>query len=374
MGWWESIPAELRDLRQWVGWRLVAVPGRTKPTKQPLNPRDGALASTSDPATWATFDEACGCLGADGIGFVFTTGDDYVGVDLDHCRDAASGEVEPWALRIVGQLSSYSEISPSGTGIHVIVSGALPTGGRKLANIEMYSEGRYFTVTGQVLPGTPPGIAKRSAELAALHAETFGPARPSHTPAPQPLPLLSDEGVIERASQAANGTKFRALWAGDQSSYPSQSEADLALCAILSYWTGGDAAAIDRLFRRSGLYREKWDERHGAQTYGQTTIGRALAGHPIPNQQPATFTSDQPGSERMPNDYPLTDSGNAEVFATTHVGRLLFDHRLSRWLSMGTIDGTRTASGQCASWRRRSRVGACALPRTSWTANSVRPP
>jgi len=91
---------------------------------------------------------------------------------------------------------------------------------------------------------------------------------------------LDDSEVLERAKAAANGEKFRRLWRGSTAGYPSQSEADMALCALLAFWTGGDATQMDRLFRESGLLRPKWDEQHFADgaTYGERTIERAIVG------------------------------------------------------------------------------------------------
>ena len=87
-----------------------------------------------------------------------------------------------------------------------------------------------------------------------------------------------DARLLERAHAARNGPKFAALWRGDVSAYPSHSEADQALCNLLAWWTGGDAARVDGLFRRSGLMRGKWDERRGEPTYGERTIATAIAG------------------------------------------------------------------------------------------------
>src|SRR5262245_2703110 len=101
----------------------------------------------------------------------------------------------------------------------------------------------------------------------------MAPTRAQATASSRPRPrlLLDDGALIERARRARNGARFVALWAGDVSAYGSQSEADLALCNLLAFWTGGDAARVDRLFRVSGLYRSKWDATRGEQTYGQRT-------------------------------------------------------------------------------------------------------
>ena len=217
--------------------------------------------------------------GFNGIGYVLTDDDGLVGADLDHCRDPETGTIEPWALRIVEHLDSYTEITPSGTGLRIFIHGKLPSGGRKRGNVEMYDSGRYLTVTGWHLEGTPDDIKDRQAKIEAVHAEVFGPHTDSNKAAATPLEVgasTNDQELIAKAMGAANGGKFASLWRGDVSGYPSRSEADLALASLLAFWTGGDEARMDRIYRQSELFREKWDERHGSQTYGEMTIAKAL--------------------------------------------------------------------------------------------------
>jgi putative DNA primase/helicase len=146
----ENIPRELRQRPQWVTYESG--------TKIPLDPRTGRYASTTDSLTWGTFEEALRRAEDQGlgVGFVFSSGDPFVGVDLDECRDPESGEVAQWAQEIIEELDSYTEASPSGTGVHVITKGKLPKSLSKAlpevgGKIEMYSQERFFTVTGNVL-------------------------------------------------------------------------------------------------------------------------------------------------------------------------------------------------------------------------------
>ena len=149
----------------------------------------------------------------------------------------------------------------------------------------MYDRDRYFTVTGQHVAGTPLTVEDRSAELAALHLQTFGSQGSSAVPRtvePQGSSTthasasLADECLVARMKAANDGDRFKRLWRGEwEGEYLSQSEADLALCAKLAFWTGRDAERMDRLFRQSGLYRPKWDEQRGSRTYGEMTIATA---------------------------------------------------------------------------------------------------
>src|SRR5262245_4247815 len=172
----DNLPQELKGWPQWVLYKLK--PSKNgKLEKIPYNVRTRGLASSTKVVTWATFDQAIAAYqkgGFAGIGFVFGKQDPFVGVDLDGCRDPETGRLEPWAGEIVERLDSYTEASPSGTGVHILVKAVLPAGGRKKDKIEMYSEGRFFTMTGEHIGGTPTTVEDRTTELAALHSEVFG--------------------------------------------------------------------------------------------------------------------------------------------------------------------------------------------------------
>jgi putative DNA primase/helicase len=274
----------MRELRQWVCWRTEERDG--KPTKVPYAPLTGKRASSTDPETWTGYQEAVNARrerGYDGIGFVFTHEDDLCGVDLDGCIDPQTGEVEGWAREIVEELDSYTEKSPSGTGVHVLVRGEWPEERNRTGRFEAYDRGRYFTVTGKHLSGTPRSIESRQEQLQRVAGRIFGKestngSRRSGTAPEHVDDDLSNDGIVHRALSASKGARFARLWAGGTSDYGSHSEADLALCSRLAFWTGGEPGRIDELFRRSGLYRPKWDERHygDGRTYGQATVEKAL--------------------------------------------------------------------------------------------------
>jgi putative DNA primase/helicase len=284
-----SIPAELRERRQWVVWRTEK--RDDKPTKVPYVARPpqerGASgtrrhwpASTTDPSTWRSFLEAVELAKGDnwdGIGYVFAQDDPYCGVDLDKCRNGTG--LLPDAALIVFKLDSYAEWSPSGTGAHVLLKARLPGTRRRKDRVEMYDQGRYFAMTGDHIEGTPTTIEERQAELEAVYAAIFPPQAPAAAASATTTPLeLNDQELLRRAATARNGDDFERLWEGDTSGHGSHSEADLALCGLLAFWTGRDPGRIDALFRRSALMREKWDSRRGESTYGAQTIEAALRG------------------------------------------------------------------------------------------------
>jgi putative DNA primase/helicase len=151
----ENIPNQLTDRPQWVCWRLEMRDG--KPTKVPYIAGTNSRASSTDLMTWSSFEYAFAAYEAgeppyDGIGFVFCSADPLAGIDLDGCRNPETGEIAPWAQKIVADASEgYVEASPSGTGVHIIVEGRVRDGGLRRGPVEMYSRDRFFTITGAVL-------------------------------------------------------------------------------------------------------------------------------------------------------------------------------------------------------------------------------
>jgi primase-polymerase (primpol)-like protein len=287
---------ELAQRCQWVPWQYETRSGR--PTKVPYSPRTWERANVNDRSQWTGYEEARRFQlenAMAGVGFVFCGDDPFTGVDLDRCRDPETGQLESSAERIIRLLDSYAEVSPSGTGVKTWVRATFRGDRHRTGNIEMYDHSRYFTVTGQHLPGTPTTIEDRQTQLDDLYRGLFGSREPQSSTAtrsdlPEPtlgsltakalvMVELDDEEVLRKAMEAKNGHKFSDLWHGQWQScgyYKSHSEADLALCAMLAYWTNGNERQMDRLFRRSGLMRPKWDEFRGRLTYGQRTVRSVL--------------------------------------------------------------------------------------------------
>lgn len=278
----QHIPQELRDRVQWLNWTYRERDSRE--AKVPVDAAGHAIDAT-DPARWRSFDEACAIAEARGHGIALALSDDdpYVGVDLDDCVDAG-GELSDDARSIIQHLGSYAETSPSGTGVKLVLRATKPaSAGCKTwtpsgHTVEIYGGKRFFTITGRRVDIAPGGVAEAQEALDALCARLWPPKQsPRPETSHMPFAALDDDEVIRRASKAANGDLFARLWAGDTTGHGGDdSSADLALCNLLAFWTGSDAAQIDRLFRRSGLMRPKWDERRGARTYGQITVAKAI--------------------------------------------------------------------------------------------------
>lgn len=150
---------------------------------------------------------------------------------------------------------------------------------------------------------------------------------------------LGDDSVITKASAAQNGARFTRLWSGDITGYPSHSEADAALCSMLAFWCGGDSEQMDRLFRQSGLMRDKWDEHRGANTYGEMTIRKAISGMTAFYKPIVRSTAAEDfGMERLREldpmntaTYPWTDIGAGRIFADYYKDILRFVPERKMW-------------------------------------------
>jgi RecA-family ATPase len=271
----DRIPAEMRQRPQWIDWRYEHRAGTSKPTKVPYSPRSGNHADVTNDATWGTYDEALAAHASgnfDGIGFVFSANDPFVGIDLDD----ADGDVDAKAIqdRIYDEFESYAELSPSGKGLHIMLRGSVPQG-RRRGKVEIYSTDRFFTMTGNVYRDAP--IAEAGEKLAVLWSE-MAPNTPTNLDVTSHFSKAteSDETIYNRAATATNGDKFFRLWNGNPSDLmgdKSGSAIDQALVNMLAYYSK-DPAQIERLWLRSPQgQRDKTQQR---ADYRQSTIHRAF--------------------------------------------------------------------------------------------------
>lgn len=338
----QNLPAALRENGLFCCWRYEERNG--KQTKVPYNPRTNGRAQSKNPDTFAPLAVALAAMesgGYSGIGVgIFGN---LGAIDIDHCISDA-GELSDMAADIVSTMDAYTETSPSGHGIRILFT--VPDGfqydkaryyiNKQKTGLEVYIAGatkKYVTVTGDVR--VEKGLEMRGERLAAvlerymLRQDQTPPPTQSATAksanAPAANTKFDDYALIETAKRNPD---FARLWSGDISGYKSHSEADLGLCDKLAWWTNGDAAQIDRLFRQSGLMREKWDEIHdGKHTYGAMTIQKAVVSYQAEHAQ--RQTSVPPPPTVKPPDY--SDSGNASVFVSVYRNDLIFVDALG-WL------------------------------------------
>lgn len=240
----ENLPDELKQLKQWIVWGKGKVP---------YNANTRELASVSDPSDWTTYDHAV-AVSKDylGIGFVFSDDDYYTGIDLDYTDNAKSVAFQ---LGLYKEFNSYSERSPSGRGLHIIVKGKVPGKGRRRSDVEMYSRGRFFTMTGDVFENHNE-IKDCQIKLIQLYDLIGGPVK-SGIYTGNDEETYKDDAIIEQATNAINGEKFLDLFKGNwQNYYPSQSEADYAIIDIIAFYTQ-NRNQIKRIFWLSDLGKRK---------------------------------------------------------------------------------------------------------------------
>jgi putative DNA primase/helicase len=280
-----SFPKELTELKQWVCWRLVPDGNGGKDKKMPFNPITGKAAASNKPDTWTDYATAADALeryGYTGLGFMFSKDDSIVGVDIDNCYDPKTKTFNEIARAIIARQPTYMEFSPSGTGIHLFYKGKMPGVGNKntKTGVEMYEHTRYFTMTGNKIDGATDIVAEDNGTLKWIHETYIRIPKDKKRKSKKSAPVkLSDDELLNLAKNSDNGEAFEKLWNGQwQETYASQSEADMALCCKLAFWSNKDKQQMDRLFRQSGLYREKWDTKHHASgaTYGEETLNKAI--------------------------------------------------------------------------------------------------
>lgn len=320
-----QIPQELIELNQWVAWKGEKK-DNGKMTKIPINPATGIYAKTSDPETWGSFTDAVRCCQEkelNGIGLVFSDQDPFVGIDFDNCIDE-NGSINSEVERFIKDVNSYAEKSPSGKGIHIIARGKLPGPGKRTGMMEMYDEKRFFTITGERLPESSASINDAGDTIKRIYKGFAQEERAIENI------NTDDEFLLQKAMTANNGAKFKALWEGDWSGYKSESEADLALCKILAFHCAGDKARISQLFKKSGLYRPKWNEPHFAdgRTYGEGTIQKALC-----RKTNTCQTELKAGIEYNKGEgFKMTDLGNAERLVYSFGDQIRYCHAWKAWL------------------------------------------
>jgi len=295
----ENIPQQLKDIAQWVLWKLEQVieeatgepqidplTGEIKLTKVPYQ-HNGKKANTARKETWAAFEQTLAVYDSSdeytGLGFVLTKETGLVAVDFDHVLHAGATRedgcvMKQWnegVLTEISELNSFAEISQSGEGVHVFCKGTLPTAGRKKGNREMYCDNRFFAVTGDHISQTPLTLNEAQECITDYYEMWFEQSNTKSKPLDNPSlpksPEMSDEEVLRHCWKAANSEKFNRLHSGDTSDYHSNSEAQHAYCSLLAFYTQ-KREQIDRMLRASVLYDKKWDRR------GKYTLDKVLDG------------------------------------------------------------------------------------------------
>jgi len=286
-----GIPADVRSLPQFVVWAWEYREHRWR--KPPLRADGLGSALSNDAGTWASCDEALASYqrrNLAGIGFAIASDDPFFFIDLDDCRDSQTGDVDPWAARVLDRFRhTYHEVSPSATGFKILGLGTPPgdqhvqsiAGARPQAKVEIFASIKYTTLSGHRLPGAPAAVRDAQEALDGLYMELFPSEDGVNGAGPRSAGEHDDEARLNRARNARTGAAFCRLFdAGDLSDHGHDpGRADQALVAMLAVWFGPDRARLDRAFRRSALMREAWDtwQDGGRRTYGDNVIDAVLS-------------------------------------------------------------------------------------------------
>jgi putative DNA primase/helicase len=346
-----NFPQELQTLAQWVCWKYALKPNGV--TKVPYIPYTTDKAQSDTCTTWTELEAALTAyLNPDsdfaGVGIMLSKADPYTGIDFDHCVDA-QGNFDPIAATRIAEFSGgYVEYSPSGEGIHCFVRGQLPAGGHnnRKEGVEIYDTGRFFTVTGNAFSGADSSapIANRQpavdALLAAVWPTLYGPqAKQAKQTTASTLvghrngaTAMGDDELREKMFKAVNGEAIRRLYNGDPSGYPSKSEADLALCSHLAFWTRNNPEQMDSMLQASGLYRDKLKRKD----YRKRTIDKVIKGGGNTYQSAPKHGIELDLS--APTAKHCTDQGNADRFVAQHGENVRYVNDWGKWLIW---DGTR---------------------------------
>lgn len=352
----EKLPEELKEDGRFCLWRYERRKGRLD--KVPYRP-DGRRADATDIKHYVDFS-----LAADA--FISSKGK-YSGIGLGvfkpfGCIDGDAcyfdSTPSPLVQDVMDTMDTYTESSPSGTGVRMVFRAAhfqfdakrYYINNRKI-KLEAYAPGatgRFCTITGNCI--RERGCEERSTQFEAVLEKYMVRPMPEkkEDAAPPPGSFLSDRSVIRMASASAQGKKFQSLWNGAIPEGKSHSEADMALAAILAFWCGGDAGQMDRLFRQSGLMRDKWDRVQSGSTYGQITLEKAvsLASDFYTPRKRATAEADfdtlAPRLAEMHPDcnarYTWNDSGSGRLFADIYKGVARYVPERKMWFA---YDGVR---------------------------------
>lgn len=335
------IPNEMKNEKRWVLWK------KENGTKLPLNAKNGNLAQSNNEKTWSDFNFANQVftkqlIKCDGLGFML--GGDFVGIDIDF-KSEKENDFNNVKNDILNAINSYTEYSQSGKGIHIICKGVLPKGSRRKNFLEMYDSGRFFALTGNVYQNRNE-IFYREKELTDIYNKYLGNQTTQNTYSYTFVKdrdyeySLTDDEIINKALKSKNKGKFSLLWNGEwEGVYESHSHADLAFASFLAFWSNKDKTQMDRIFRKSGLMREKWDRKQSGTTYGSIVLDKAIEGCketystlPKNNSVENIQYDSETGEVRLNKRYDLSDTGNAKRFFDLYGDNIKYNFTNKMWL------------------------------------------
>lgn len=349
---YSGVPKELKELPNWGLFRKEWDTRKGKYNKYPINAETGKLAKSNDQSTWTSFNHAVEKVNQYGAaGLAFFIQPPYMLIDLDHCFEdiqrVKGGDHENEVADFIDRTQSYTELSVSGEGIHIIAKGKFPGPKRRHNNVEMYPEERFIALTGNVFGKAVDQIntvsdddlkylyqtyLDQQGKVIPLSDDVAGPSEPS---------TLTANQVIEKALASAQGPKFKKFMDGDwqDMGYTSHSDADQGFANILAFWCAKDKGLMDEVFRQSKMYRPKWDEKRGKGTYADLTLNEAINKTPNVYQPKTSFhitIQDQSSTikhlDPMLKDMSWTDTGLRNRFLQKHLHDVKYSAERERFL------------------------------------------
>jgi len=334
---YSSLPEELKQTNNWCFFKLIPDGKKDKMKKVPFNPHNGEFGKSNDENTWSDFETAVAAnerYQGNGIGFYFK--EPYLGIDIDNIADEIErylvGDIEQnIVFEFIETFKSYSEISVSGNGLHIITKGNIPGDRRRKENVEMYTSGRFFTVTGNSISKYDEISKVSNSNMDRIYRKYLetNVVQFSKNGQFQSTIDLTESEIISRIMSSKSRDRFKSFMNGTwQEEYTSQSEADLAFSNLLAFWCGRDFVKMDSIFRQSSLIRDKWDAKRGKTTYGEATLYKAINDAQdiyTPKQQEPlkydlAFLEDKKKAKKLPS-RSWDDTGNAQRFVD-HFGDL----------------------------------------------------
>jgi putative DNA primase/helicase len=267
---YSNIPKELQEVDRWVLWqpkllgngKVKKVPVKLYPPRNPRSDWQLFPCSITDDNSFTDFDtvrahrdEICH---DDELGIGFRLGDGWCGVDLDHV--ISKGQVDPLAKNIIRKIGSYTELSPSNTGIRIIARGDISCRRHKFPFgakvVEIYGEkNRYFTITGRHICGA---IEDKGRVIQRIHDMLIVKYPPILADTPTLTPTRLGVSGIEDATMIRKmlaDSAFRSLW--DREREGDESQLDWTLCCKLAYYCNNDVVLMRRLFEQSPHFETK---------------------------------------------------------------------------------------------------------------------
>lgn len=387
---YKHIPESLKNIPNWVCWF------KNEKGKIPINAKTLKLAKVNDETTYSSFDVALATYEKfknnsehklEGLGFVFRKENNIIGIDIDYkekYKDTFEN-VKNDILKIVLKNNSqcYIEKSQSGKGIHILLCGSLTkdndvfTYKNRKDNLEIYEDVRFFALTGDVVENDTHIIfnnldlsidnsliikeiqdkyfsEKKENKFSFVFKNVDVESAKINTSNNNNSTTSSISDILNKIKQSKQGSLFDSLFYGNwQGRYDSQSSADLAFCTILAFWFNKDVYKIDYVFRTSNLFREKWDEKHGKNTYGEMTILKAIEGVSSTysdiiqekennykynfnniniNKDTGEIEEDFTSSSIDYTKYDLNDTGNAKLFIDTFKDKIKYNFDRREWM------------------------------------------